>query len=55
MLESAARAVTAMACAGRLPSDVLDRIAETPVGGPTRELPIAPVELIAAIVLPVKK
>jgi peptidyl-prolyl cis-trans isomerase B (cyclophilin B) len=36
-------------------ADVLDRIAETPVGGPTRELPIAPVELIAAIVLPVKK
>lgn len=36
-------------------ADTLDRIAEVQVGGPSRELPIAPVVLLAAIVLPVKK
>jgi peptidyl-prolyl cis-trans isomerase B (cyclophilin B) len=36
-------------------ADTLDRIAEVAVGGPSREMPIAPVTLLAAIVLPVKK
>lgn len=36
-------------------ADVLDRIAETPVGGPKRETPLRHVILHAAIVLPVKK
>lgn len=36
-------------------ADVLDKIAEAPVGGPRRETPIRPVVVHAAIVLPVPK
>lgn len=36
-------------------ADVLDRIAEAPVGGPRRETPLRPVVIHAAIVLPVLK
>ncbi len=36
-------------------ADTLDRIANTPVGGPQRETPLQPVVLHSAIVLPIKK
>ena len=36
-------------------ADTLDRIARVPVGGPTNSLPLQPVVLHQAIVLPVLK